>query len=69
MCISFTADNDVGVHELFILWVDVHITEDGLIAQQTKAHLRLSLGSLHGSYCSNIEMGGLTWALLSDPII
>jgi hypothetical protein len=32
--------------------------------QQTQVHLRLSWGSVHGSYCSNIELGGLNWALL-----
>jgi hypothetical protein len=29
-------------------------------SQQTQVHLRLSCGSAHGSYCSNIELGGLT---------
>ncbi len=30
-------------------------------AQQAQVHLRLSWGSVHGSYCSNIELGGLCW--------
>ncbi len=32
--------------------------------QQTQVHLRLNLGSVHRSYSSNIELGGLTWGLL-----
>jgi CRISPR/Cas system-associated exonuclease Cas4 (RecB family) len=31
-----------------------------ITAQQTEVHLRLSLDSVHGSYCPNIEQGGLT---------
>ncbi len=34
-----------------------------IIAQQTWVHLRLTLGSVNGSYCSNIELGGLAWVL------
>ncbi len=34
-------------------------------AQQTQSDLRLSWGSFHGSYFSNIEQVVLTWALLS----
>ncbi len=37
--------------------------------QQTQVHLRLTWGSIHGSYCSNIDQIGLTWALHSVPII
>ncbi len=33
-------------------------------AQQAQSDLRLSWGSFHGSYCSNIEQVVLTWALL-----
>ncbi len=40
-----------------------------ITAQQTQVHLRLSWGSVHGSNWSNIELGGLTWALLSVLII
>ncbi len=40
-----------------------------ITAQQTQVHLRLSCGSVHGSYCSNIELGGLTRALLYVPIL
>jgi hypothetical protein len=29
-------------------------------AQQTQVHLSLTWGSIHGSYCSNIEKIGLT---------
>ncbi len=36
-----------------------------ITAQQI--HLRLSCGSIHGLFCSNIELGGLTWALLPVP--
>jgi len=35
-----------------------------ITAQQTQVHLRLSWGSFHRSYYSNIELGGLTWGLL-----
>jgi hypothetical protein len=38
-------------------------------AQQTQIDLRSSLGSYHGSFCSNTEQGRLTGALLSVPII
>jgi hypothetical protein len=31
--------------------------------------LRFTWGSVHGSLYSNIELGGLTWALLSVPIM
>ncbi len=31
--------------------------------------LNWSWSSVHDSYCSNIELGGLTWALLSVPMI
>ncbi len=35
-----------------------------ITSQQTQVHLRLSWGSVHGSYCSNIELGGMAWGLL-----
>jgi hypothetical protein len=31
--------------------------------------LRFTWGSVHVSYCSSIELGGLTWALISVPIM
>ncbi len=40
-----------------------------LTVQQSLVHLRLSWGSVHGSYFSNIELGGLTLALLCIPIL
>ncbi len=40
-----------------------------ITTQQTQVHLRLSWGSDRGSDCSNIELGGLTWALLYVPIM
>jgi len=39
-----------------------------ITAQQNQVYLRLSWGSVHCSYFSNIELGGLTWVLLSVPI-
>ncbi len=41
----------------------------GINAQQFQVYLRLSWGSVHGSYWSNIELGGLTWGLLYVPIM
>jgi hypothetical protein len=35
-------------------------------ALQTQVHLRLSKGTVHGSYCTIIEQVSLTWALLSS---
>ncbi len=40
-----------------------------ITAQQTQVHLMLSWGSVHGSYCSNTELGGLTCGLLYVPIM
>ncbi len=40
-----------------------------ITAEQTRVHPRLSWGSVHGSYCSNIELGGLTWGFLYVPIM
>ncbi len=37
--------------------------------QQTHVHSRSSSGSALGSYLLNIELGGLTWALFSVPIM
>jgi hypothetical protein len=37
--------------------------------QQTQVHLRLSRGSIHGSYCSNIKLGGMICGLLYVPIM
>ncbi len=31
---------------------------------QTRLHLRLNWVPVHGSYYSNIELGGITWGLL-----
>ncbi len=39
------------------------------ISKNYQVSLRLSCGSFHGSYCLNIELAGLTWALLSVPIL
>jgi hypothetical protein len=39
-----------------------------LSAQQTQVYLRLSWGSVH-PYYSNIDLSGLTWALLCVPIL
>jgi hypothetical protein len=53
-------------------WCGVRFAEAGfqrITAQQTQVHLRLSWDSVHCSYCSNIELCGLTWALLYDPVI
>ncbi len=41
----------------------------GITVQQSQIHLSLSWGSFHGSYCSNIELGDLTWAFLNVPIM
>jgi hypothetical protein len=38
-----------------------------MTAQQTQVHLRLRWGFVRGSFCLNIELGGLTWSLLSVP--
>ncbi len=40
-----------------------------ITALQTQVSLRLSWGSVHGSYCSNIEVVGQSWALLCAPIM
>ncbi len=37
-------------------------------AHQPQVHLKLSWGSVRGSYCSNIDLCGLTWGLLYVPI-
>ncbi len=40
-----------------------------LLRNKLRVHLRLSCGSVHGSFCSNIELAGLTWARFSVPIL
>jgi len=51
--------------ELFRIWAGPRLEIQKFTAQRTQVHLRLSWGSVHGSNCSNIELGGLlTWALL-----
>ncbi len=39
----------------------VFLPNTGNTAQQTQVHLRLSCGSVHGSYFSNIGLGGLLY--------
>ncbi len=54
-----------GQHSLTSVWPISVGQVSRLIARRVQLNLRLSWGSIHGSYCSNIEQVGLTGALLS----
>jgi hypothetical protein len=57
------------IHISYCLNIELRLEFQRISAQQTQVQMRLRCGSFDGFYCSNIELGGLTWALLSDPII
>ncbi len=57
--------------DFHVTWLNLHLRLkfQRITAQRTQVHQRLSWGSVHGSCCSNTELGGLTWALFLVPIM
>ncbi len=50
------------------VWKFIHRNRGRIFKELLRNKLRLSWGSVHGLYFSNIEMVGLTWHLLSVPV-
>ena len=57
--------------DFHVTWLNLHLRLkfQRITAQRTQVHQRLSWGHVHGSCCSNTELGGLTWALFLVPIM